>query len=263
MIYDITDSSMCCWGDHDEESNEKYQHYQSNTKNPIVCDVAYDKVTRFLCTYWGYVIPLIPLALNTFFDLVFTHADNDTIHTNNQNKIQACATDPRVKAAWTAHFLRLLVYVCIFVFRTVVLYMLADFVQFEVQSRPDEDCWYAKYVSSHSCIGEVFDFSDHIVFFIANYLIPVATELAFIGAKIYTSRLSVMINLLRFSLPIISCIILAFLSYRVVYYTSAYFHSFSECLFGYVVVVATVGWPMLMLSNLGYWGASVFGSKPR
>lgn len=264
LIYDVEDSSVCCWGDHDEASHEKYQFYQNNGKNPIVCDIAYDKMTKFLCGYWGYVIPLIPLALNTFFDLVFTHIDSDTsVSINAKNKIETCVTDPRVKAAWTAHFLRLLVYICIFVFRTVVLYMLADFIQHEVQPTPDEDCWYYKYVSSHSCINEVYDFSDHIVFFVANYLIPVATELAFVGAKIYTSKLSVILNLLRFSLPISSCIILATLSYRIIFNTSAYFHTLSECLFGYILVVVTIGWPMLMLSNLGYWGASVFGSRPR
>lgn len=254
---------MCCWGDHDEASNEKYQFYQNNDKNPIVCDAAYDKMTKFLCSYWGYVIPLIPLVLNTFFDLLFTHVDNNDTIVNANNKVEACVTDPHVKAAWTAHFLRLLVYICIFVFRTVVLYMLADFIQYEIQPRPDENCWYARYVSSHSCIGDIYDYSDHIVFFVANYLIPAATEMAFIGTKIYTSRLNVIINLLRFSLPISSCVILALLSYRVIYYTSAYFHSFSECLFGFILVVATVGWPMMMLSNLGYWGASVYGSKLR
>ena len=137
---------MCCWNDNDENSNEKYNHYNSNKKNPIVCDAAYDKITRLLCSYWGYVIPLIPLVLNTFFDLIFTHIDNNNNHNSNnnnnndddKNKIKSCVTDPRVRSAWTSHFLRVLVYVTIFIFRTVVLYMIADMIQYELQAKPDE-----------------------------------------------------------------------------------------------------------------------------
>ena len=185
-----------------------------------VCAAAYDKVNRVLTSQpWAYFLPLFPLLLTTIF------VDHGSVR-------------------------RLPFYAILFVYRLVVLYWGFDYVQSHFNAKEKEDqgrCWYAKFRRKGDCVDH-FDFSDHIVFYIVQVLVPCAIELGYaVHVASFNFHGGGMRNRktwLRIFPTALACLVLLYLSLRAVLFTSMYFHTPNENVAGYVLACGLAVWPV-------------------
>lgn len=91
-----------------------------------------------------------------------------------------------------------------------------------------ESCWFKEYVSKRKCIND-FDFSDHIVLLIVQYVFIMVLELAFIAHKLSLSNIhgsKWVYGLYYISLAAVATILM--LSFRGIFFTALFFHTPAE-----------------------------------
>jgi len=239
LIQDPGTDIMCC--------DEKKHQYN------WICIARFDYFNEKFSSKLAFIIPLIPLVCNLFSDLIFA-----TRSTNE--KVESLS----VKSNITSHFLRLLLYIVIFAFRTVTLYLIAEEIQkyFQYDLYNNKDCWYRHIVREQTC-KDHFDFSDHVVLHAAHYLVPCSGELAYAFTQYYIRKFDLLTALARYFITVIVSTITMVISFRAVLFTGMFFHTPLETIVGYMIVTFTVIFPLYILAGNSYWTACVFGSKLR
>ena len=183
-----------------------------------VCVAAFDKLNGILTSEpFAYFLPLMPLLLTS------TLLDRHSLR-------------------------RLPFYAVLFIFRLVVMYWGLGYAQkyfFSIKEENEGLCWYAKYRRKRDCVDN-FDFSDHIVFFVAQVIVPSAIEF---GYAVHTANsvLGIRNNRKRWLrvLPIaLASLMLVYLSMRALLFTSMFFHTPQENAVGFVLVMIIVLWPV-------------------
>ena len=191
--------------------------------NDWVCVAAFDRFNKVLSSTWAYVIPLVPWALSAALE----------------------------SSATSAHARRLGVYVFVFALRTFVLYKALGWLQAGLQPRPGSDCWYASYTRGSVCGSDNFDFSDHIVLYVANYLVPAALEAAYAYTSLLTAGGS--LPWLRYAPVAAASLLMATLTLRGVLFTCMFFHTPLESIVGLGVVSGAVLVPLYALAGTNFW----------
>ena len=115
-----------------------------------VCVASYDNINKMTTSSpWAFLLPLIPWLSNTLIGIL--HGLGVVIPLK-----------------------RLCLYIFIFLYRTYGLYIGMSFIEVSLFGDPTS-CWYSKYMKKNSC-QRTFDFSDHVVFFVAHFMIPCVIE---------------------------------------------------------------------------------------
>ena len=155
---------------------------------------------------------------------------------------------------------RLLLYVGIIMFRIHGLYIGFSYLQGIYNSnsisnndKSSKTCWYSPQLA-HNCHKEIFDFSDHIVFYMVQMVLPVIIELAHVfgdSKRIMkngdTNKDSPTIkkenkrNVIHVGHIFILCysFALLYISLRAIFFTCLFFHTPMECLIAIGIVLAT------------------------
>ena len=120
------------------------------------------------------------------------------------------------------------------------------------------DCWYAEHLKEQTC-KDNFDFSDHIVLWVAHFLIPATMELVYSACHFFSVKGASLTLLIRFSATIISSIVLIFFALRGVLLTAMFFHTPTESIVGFLLVGATIVVPIYILAGKPYWRACIYG----
>jgi hypothetical protein len=188
---------------------------------------------------WALLFPLIPFLATIGSDLIGSIRDA-------RNGL--C---PVHMAAIKAHFIRFSLYATIILYRTYVLYLAGAEVQSHLQpSTTKEDCWYSSLVKDGNCRGK-FDYSDHIVLYMAQYAVPVSIELAYVYSKSNFTRSH---TLYRYFLTVLSSLVLLGVCIRGVLLTCMYFHSAAESIAGLLIVLLCLVAPLYFLADkLSIW----------
>ena len=187
-----------------------------------VCVAAFDRFNKVLSSSWAYVIPLVPWALST-----------------------ACDT-----AASMAHARRLMLYLVLFLVRMLVLYKALGWVQSSLQAPPGSSCWYAPYTKHSLCLADQFDFSDHIVLYVVNYLAPAAIEVAYAHTALAATGGG---TWLRYSPAVGAACILSLITLRGLLFTCMFFHSPLESAVGLAVATLGVLLPLYAFAETSSW----------
>ena len=211
LAINVPNSNMCC--------------DTSLRGSDWVCVAAYDRFNKVLSSSWAYLIPLVPWALSAASSLSDTNTS-------------------------LAHAKRLCLYAVIFLVRMLVLYKAMGWVQSSLQPLPGGDCWYAPYTRHNACLGEQFDFSDHIVLYVANYLAPAAVEVAYAHTNLASTGGG---TWLRYSPAVGSAFIMGLVTLRGILFTCMFFHSPLESLVGLGVVSLGVLLPLWVLAESSFW----------
>lgn len=190
-----------------------------------VCVAAFDRFNKVLSSSWAYVIPLVPWALSA-----------------------ACDTTTSM-----AHARRLVLYLVLFLVRMLVLYKALGWVQSSLQPSPGSLCWYAPYTKHSLCLADQFDFSDHIVLYVANYLAPAAIEVAYAHTALSATGGG---TWLRYSPAVGAACILSLITLRGMLFTCMFFHSPLESAVGLGVVTLGLLLPLYAFAETAYWHGS-------
>jgi hypothetical protein len=208
LVLSIEDSNFCCDGIRSSD---------------WVCTAAYDKINKGLTSMpWAYLVPFVPLLMTVLFV--------DSRH-NMLVKAQR----------------RFLAYTVVILYRTYVLYVGLDYLPLLYTStlENDADCWYALHRRKGDCVDN-FDFSDHIVFYIAQIFVPCSIEIGYVlSMQQQTSkRWKKLLPLLP---TILTACALLFLGLRAIMFTSVYFHTPAENGAGLLIVFLLVIIPIYSL----------------
>ena len=206
----IPDSNLCCEG---------------LRRQDWVCIAVFDHINRIMTSMpWAYVLPILPWLCTTLFSKI---------------------SDSSV------HLKRLFLYVFLFAFRAIVVYALLKRVQKGLNDKLNPitentitSCWYE---SLREC-NDHFDFSDHIVFYTVNVILPCTIEASWIihevlpkyGGSVTWSRC---VPTLIFSL------VLCFFSLRSIMFTTLYFHTPMESAVALLLVICTVLVPLYIYAD--------------
>lgn len=247
-----------------------------------LCIASFDHFNRYLTSFHGaWLIPLLPLLCNLLSDLFMSFLPSPVTSTTTTTTTMATGysssssssyslgksasedilvnvRSDRVSANLTAHLLRFILYFVIFVFRTVILYMVMTFVQEAIEGHPHSDCWYAEHLRSHSC-KDAFDFSDHIVLWVAHFIIPATMEIAYAACHFFSNKGSSLISLFRFGATIFSALVIMGCAVRGILLTSMFFHTPLESVVGFGLVLSTIVVPIYILAGKPYWRACIYG----
>lgn len=204
MVLSVEESNFCCDG---------------LRSSDWVCVAAYDETNRKLTSSpWAYLAPFIPWLLTA------------TLVEHPYGGLK-----------------RSLFYGALLLYRTYILYVAFGLVQraytttttmitSESSSSDGVNCWYSVHRRNGDCIDH-FDFSDHIVFYVTQVLIPSAVELGHVVGLPFTSTstppsLSISTSSgrrwkhwLQIMPTIVSSLVLMFLALRAMLFTSLYFHT--------------------------------------
>ena len=122
-----------------------------------------------------------------------------------------------------AHSIRFVVYALIILYRTYILYVAGGYVQSTLQdmSSSSTSCWYAILTRDGVC-KDHFDYSDHIVLYLAQYGVPLSIELAYVYSITNHNRYH---TLLRYFLTVVVSMVLLGVCIRGVLLTSMFFHT--------------------------------------
>mmetsp|Transcript_10896 Transcript_10896/g.16605 ORF Transcript_10896/g.16605 Transcript_10896/m.16605 type:complete len:275 (+) Transcript_10896:35-859(+) len=193
LINELRASDFCC--DH--------MYHRSDW----ACVAAYDRPTQIMSSIWAWALPLMPAALTIISDAFFGVLNRK----------------------YKAHFKRISLYLSIFIFRTVVLYVFGGLLEMSVQDPPHSDCWYSHLVHSGRC-RDNFDYSDHIVLFLAHFLIPCALELTYvIHSTTYATPLPASApTTWAYTASIVASVSMIGMCLRSMLFTAMYFHTTTE-----------------------------------
>lgn len=220
FVLSIPDSTLCCETGYHEED--------------WVCAASFGASHRLFSSLWAVVLPLGPLLMTVLVDMAASVPDA-------RNGL--C---PVHMGAVKAHSARAALYGAIIAYRTYVLYLAGGYVQSALQ-RGDgggSRCWYAPLTRDGGC-RESFDYSDHIVLYLAQYAVPVAMELAYVYARCHFNRSRV---LAKYFLTVVAALVLLGVVVRGVLLTSMFFHTGTESFTALAVVL------FLLIAPL-YWAA--------
>lgn len=190
-----------------------------------VCVAAFDRFNKVLSSTWAYLIPLLPWALSAAVD----------------------------SGSTPAHARRLLVYMLVFVARTIILYKALGWVQTALQPDSGSSCWYAVYTKHNTCLSDNFDFSDHVVLYVANYMVPAVLEAAYAYTSLVTLSMNGTVQWLRYAPVIGASLIMTLLTFRGLLFTCMFFHSPLESAVGMGVVSLFILAPLYVLAGSSYW----------
>jgi hypothetical protein len=141
--------------------------------------------------------------------------------------------------------------VFIFAVRTILLYKALGWLQAMVQPAPGSGCWYAQYTKGNTCASDNFDFSDHIVLYVANYLVPAVIEAAYSYTSFLTSGGSQ--PWLRCFPVAAASLLMTMLTLRGVLFTCMFFHTPLESVVGFAISTITVLLPLYLLAGTNFW----------
>ena len=182
-----------------------------------VCVAAFDKLNGILTSEpFAYFLPLMPLLLTS------TLLDRHSLR-------------------------RLPFYAVLFIFRLVVMYWGLGYAQkyFFSLKRKMKVFAGTRNIVANGTVSKIFDFSDHIVFFVAQVIVPSAIEFGYAVHSEF-GFLGIRNNRKRWLrvLPIaLASLMLVYLSMRALLY-SMFFHTPQENAVGFVLVMIIVLWPV-------------------
>lgn len=257
------DGAVICCSDTDN-SNKRistiddgwYQSHLCHSRLPVVGVLIQQlpfagRLSRIL---EAWLIPLLPILIHLIYQLVVP--ERNKVKTEDHSSQRSVRTTLR----------RLLFYILLLNLRGFFLYLGANALEGLVHqfwmtatnnsSNSENECWYKETLKSHQksgedCYGRLFDFSDHVVLFLANYLATFVAEILIIysqpfwdAAATTTGKLQTkqsdpgrlftkgaMFNAFFVSLFVYLHIIVC----HALYQTTAYFHTAAEVLVGYAV----------------------------
>ena len=202
LVLSVQESNFCCEG---------------LRSSDWVCVAAYDEVNRKLTSHpWAYLAPFVPWVL----------------------------TAALIEVDIYASLRRFLLYSILLVYRTYILYIGFGVVQSVYTTTGSSEagseaisertsCWYSVHRRNGDCIDN-FDFSDHIMFYIAQIVIPSAVEIGYVlgfHSVITGSGDGVRRrwkHWLQMFPTIVTALVLVILALRAMFFTSIYFHTPEE-----------------------------------
>eukprot|EP01036_Dinobryon_divergens_P029128 gene29128-38190_t len=231
-MVNVPKSDLCC-----HESSSSW-----------LCYATLDKTTKFL-TKWpsAIIIPFAPFFLNAAVQILRTITKCVCLGLTSES----CRTH---MTALFPTFKRGLFYLGVVLFRMFALYLfpmkLQDWLLHINSSRAEQnlDCWCRHLVSERKCRNE-FDFSDHIVLFTVQYILPLALEaeasLSLMKALLpkqfqLATNVAVVLHFVAF---LVSCGVIA-LNLKAIYFTCVYFHTPLESIVG-----SNLDWFKLSIDN--------------
>ncbi|KAJ1424842.1 hypothetical protein B484DRAFT_451361 [Ochromonadaceae sp. CCMP2298] len=220
LILNSEDSHVCC----DAHA----------TEHSWVCAASFDPANKVLSSVWAFVIPLVPFFL--------------TVLLNRQ-------------ASLKANVRRLALYAGIFAFRTVVLYMLPVYLE-GLLGRGEVGellCWCKDFVSSSKC-QLLFDFSDHIVLSLVQYMLPCVLEAHYCLCScglLGTSPSGGATSSAYAAPSLLAAAIIVLASLRSMLLTCMYFHTSMENAVGFAVAAALAYAPLCTKRAAVLWAQVV------
>jgi hypothetical protein len=200
----LPDASACC-----DERNYSFLNFH-------ICDATFHWSNKYITSFYqAWMLPLMPI-LATFAHDVY---NSDIITLYN-------------KSILYYHLKRVFVVYTIFLFRAYVLYKGFDILQTLLQSPESNECWYLPLLHYRGC-KDNFDFSDHIVLFQVQYLLPCAVEVAYIRQ---CSSLPICKGIVYWLTFLIIGIFLI-VTLRGTFITSAFYHTQEESLVAVLVSI--------------------------
>ena len=195
-----------------------------------VCIASFDPINKIMTSVpWAYILPLTPWLSNFVFNV---------------------DTQP------SSHFPRLAFYLTLFGLRFFVLYILLSRMQSFANEVWVDDlhdgCWY-----QHLRVGGChrgFDFSDHVVFHYANYIVPVSIESAWslYSMRLHANALTSMERIspssvkpwFRYVPALLLSLATWMCSSRSMIFTAMYMHTPAECLMALCILALAVAGPL-------------------
>ena len=238
-ILSVPDSTLCC----------EVSYHEMDW----VCAASFEPSHKIFTSMWALIIPLSPLLMTIVSDLgasvrnasnglcpvrLLFQISTDFFPSNwfifspllltqlsingsfNFSSFYLCQVDTNTIKA---HSIRFLLYVLIILYRTYVLYVAGGYVQSTLQdvSSSSTSCWYAMLTRDGIC-KDHFDYSDHIVLYLAQYCVPLSIELAYVYSISNHNRFHM---LLRYFLTVLVSMVLLGISIRGILLTSMFFHT--------------------------------------
>jgi hypothetical protein len=306
-------AAICCSGTDDSSDFSNDRWYHSNLCHPRIPVMGVPmrqlpfagRLTRLL---EAWVLPLLPILIRLMYQLVFperTEVNSSTLSAAAHSQISA-------NRLFRTTLQRLLFYVLLLNLRGFGLYIGANALeeyalrtwfsgyksvsQSSTNSMRDAEhdlnnsggqsgCWYEEALKPHQklamkndqhseCYGRQFDFSDHVVLFLTNYLVIFVAEILIIYSIPFwdtktTDRIQVKQRQSGLFLPkgamwntILASLFLYLhiLVCHALYQTAAYFHTPAEILVGYAISMIIQG-PViyLMCSERPHWVKAFIG----
>lgn len=187
-----------------------------------VCVASFDTINVIMTKLpWAYLIPIIPW----FCSVVFGK-----------------------NAHMSFHLRRLALYLIIFVFRALVIYVGFAWLQTLVNAAGGvagaggRSCWYSDLLKSKECMDH-FDFSDHVVFYVVNVIVPCAFEIGWVMHEVEPSPMRT-ISWSRCVPTLVLALTLCFFSLRNIMFTTMFFHTPLESASALVIIFVTVLFPL-------------------
>eukprot|EP01084_Bolivina_argentea_P182158 314530_1 len=183
-----------------------------------VCRAAAVKwTTLYMGKIWvAWFLPIVAFIINTSF--------------------QTSSPASLFNEAKKRHKHRLALYIVLIVWR-MFLYLWPKWLMGERSSRDIQACWYAEYTSSGTCRLE-FDFSDHVVLFLGQY-VSIQTFETFAAMREKCKRW----------LTVLVTIMVSICALGGMFDTIAFFHSRQESIAAFILVSVTVYLPLWLLMS--------------
>mmetsp|Transcript_30503 Transcript_30503/g.29131 ORF Transcript_30503/g.29131 Transcript_30503/m.29131 type:complete len:302 (+) Transcript_30503:128-1033(+) len=183
-----------------------------------VCIASFDTFNKLFASFWALIIPLIPIATTILTEYLY-------------KKIIDQSSAPTLQHI-RAHSNRLILYILIILYRMYVLYQGGEYVQTLLRENyggSDNSCWYFDLIKGTRCKNH-FDFSDHIVLYLVQYIIPSTLELTYIYIQHYKNNKKIKDTILKYFVPILASLFVICVSTRGILLTCTFFHTGLESL---------------------------------
>mmetsp|Transcript_18834 Transcript_18834/g.31530 ORF Transcript_18834/g.31530 Transcript_18834/m.31530 type:complete len:279 (-) Transcript_18834:167-1003(-) len=227
--------------------NDADSHTCCDIEKSWVCSASFDILNRIMSSAtWAFVIPIIPYLLN-----VITQT-----------------------GSITGKFKRLIVYTFIFAFRTILLYLIPMYIQDALQDTSENDtllCWCKEFVSSKRC-RLLFDFSDHIVLNLVQYILPCVLEIHYCWYNYSHSSQDIEArqkqgfilppfrsNMASYLVTIVALVIIGF-NLRSILFTSMFFHTHAENAVGFLIAALLAYRPLQRKDVATFWTTHILTS---
>lgn len=260
LLLDLTtpDSQVCCDGRRDD----------------WLCRASYDEQARFFTSNWAWIIPLsFPLttmigeAFSLFFQpSVFNSISNKQSSHSNGGIAFFSSIKPLIQLFEDSFFgryvvimirtlIRCTIYFMIAVFRAYILYLLPYYLTEISTASTTSKCWCPTLVSNKKCLLN-FDFSDHIVLSIVQYVFPAMLELNYIFINKFSgvskSNMSTLLFYLFYSGPILFLLLIIGINLKLMFFTTLFFHSPIENIVGMLLGLIWLS-PLLNPKYIELW----------
>lgn len=187
-----------------------------------MCLAAQDQFTQLLSSRLAFVLPLIPWIFNSSYDLWYYGSKG--INLAGQ---------------------RLSIHMTLILLRTFVLYAFAEFILHPNQ--PQHSCWYVEFTRDKKC-RDYFDFSDHIVLFYGQYILPAIIEFTYASISFGTGS-----NNWVFYISTLLSSSAIFIYSRCILFTTLFFHTPLESIVATVLVLIVSGGLIYSYANSNLW----------